>query len=268
MHPQTFLKAFWRLELKPQIFVAMSFDDHYKSRFDDIIKPVIESIRVGGVEMKAHRVDLSKTGDSILTDIMDGIAHSRFILADVSSIGYDSKTGHSYRNGNVMYEVGLALACRQPEEVLLIRDDRDKFLFDISTIPQMHIDFGNNDGAKIALREELVGRLKAVDYFKDARVQMAIATLTAEDIGLLKEMVDLPVNHIKIIPHYIPGTFSLPGNPHDRAITRLVDKQIIGFVGEVKGGPSEGYAFRLTEFGHIIARIVRDHYPVIDNNRG
>ena len=28
------------------------------------------------------------------------------ILADVSSVGKDSKTGDSYRNGNVMYEVG------------------------------------------------------------------------------------------------------------------------------------------------------------------
>lgn len=70
----------------------------------------------------------------MLTDIMDGIAHSLMVLADVSTAGKDQNTGEPYRNGNVMYEVGLALACRQPAEVLLIRDDRDRFLFDVSTI--------------------------------------------------------------------------------------------------------------------------------------
>lgn len=50
------------------------------------------------------------------------------VLADVSSIGKDNVTGEAFRNGNVMYEVGLALACRHSSEVLLIRDDNDKFL--------------------------------------------------------------------------------------------------------------------------------------------
>jgi hypothetical protein len=35
MHPQLYLKTFWRLELKPTIFVAMSFADRYKARFKD-----------------------------------------------------------------------------------------------------------------------------------------------------------------------------------------------------------------------------------------
>jgi len=78
------------------------------------------------VNLEPLRVDVSKTGDSVLTDIIDGIAHCEMILADVSAIGYDSKTGDPYRNGNVMYEVGLAVAARQPSEVLLIQDDKYK----------------------------------------------------------------------------------------------------------------------------------------------
>ena len=76
-------------------------------------------------------MDLSKTGDSILTDIVDGIAHSQLVPADVSTIGKDSVTGTPYRNGNVMYEVGIALACRHPSEVLLVRDDEDTFPFTV-----------------------------------------------------------------------------------------------------------------------------------------
>src|SRR6266542_3542020 len=139
MHPNVFLKTFWRMELKPQVFVAMSFSERYQKRFDDVIAPAISTIAVGGVPLEPHRVDLSKTGDSILTDIMEGIAHSQMVIADVSSVGKDSVTGDPYRNGNVMYEVGIALACRQPQEILLIREDNDRFLFDVSTIPHMRL---------------------------------------------------------------------------------------------------------------------------------
>jgi len=41
MHPQLYLNTFWRLELKPTIFVAMSFTDRYKARF--IVVPDFET---------------------------------------------------------------------------------------------------------------------------------------------------------------------------------------------------------------------------------
>ena len=37
MHPQAFLKTFWRMELRPQVFVAMSFTPQYQSRYDSVI---------------------------------------------------------------------------------------------------------------------------------------------------------------------------------------------------------------------------------------
>lgn len=161
MHPHVFLETFWRLTRRPQVFVAMSFAPVYKERFDEIIAPAVQSVKLPtGMALQPYRVDISKSGDSILTDIMDGIAHSQLVLADVSTIGRDSKTGHSYRNGNVMYEVGLALACRQSAEILLVRDDEDRFLFDVSTVPHTKIDFTDVDKAKDILAEELRQRLK------------------------------------------------------------------------------------------------------------
>lgn len=154
MHPNTFLRSFWRLEIRPEVFVAMSFEDVYRSRFDSAIKPAIEAVDYGGQRLRAKRVDLSKTGDSILTDINDGIAHSVLVLADVSTVGHDSKTGVVYRNGNVMYEAGLALASRHSSEVLLIRDDKERFLFDVSTVPHMHLDFADSGAAAKALAQE------------------------------------------------------------------------------------------------------------------
>ena len=113
MHPNLYLRTFWTSSFRPEVFVAMSFGESMKSRFTDVVKPAVEANAHHGVRLSAKRVDLSKSGDSILTDIADGIAHSSMVLADVSVVGYDAKTGQSYRNGNVMYEVGLALACRQ-----------------------------------------------------------------------------------------------------------------------------------------------------------
>jgi hypothetical protein len=185
MYPQSFLKSLWRLKLKPQVFVAMSFEERYKNRFTEIIAPAIESIEVDGEKLKPYRVDLSKTGDSILTEIIDGIAHSQFFLADVSSIGKDSVSGIAYRNGNVMYEVGLALASRQPTEVLLIRDDQDKFLFDVSSIPHMTLDFIKKEDAKNRLQIVIEAKLKERNLMKDARLLMVLGSLTDEEVSAL-----------------------------------------------------------------------------------
>lgn len=112
MHPNLYLRTFWRSTFRPKIFVAMSFSELFKRRFTEVIEPAVQEVTYHGATLSASRVDLSKTGDSILTDIIDGIAHAVMVLADVSVVGNDAKTGESYRNGNVMYEVGLALAAR------------------------------------------------------------------------------------------------------------------------------------------------------------
>lgn len=220
MHPNLYLQTFWRMDLKPQVFVAMSFDSRYQERFDSVIAPAIRSLTVNCTVLQPHRVDLSKSGDSILSEINDGIAHSRLVLADVSSIGKDSVTGHSYRNANVMYEVGLAIACRQPHEVLLVRDDNDRFLFDVSTIPHKRIDFTNVDKARAELLDELLNRLKEANHINDARVKKAISGLTGGEISLLKYIASLPPNSSwgRPIEGNVQELVSLP---------RLLDKHLI-----------------------------------------
>ena len=246
MHPNTFLQTFWRLDLKPRVFVAMSFAPQYQARFDNVIAPAIRSIEVNGVVLAPCRVDLLKSGDSILTEINDGIAHSRLVLADVSTVGKDAVSGHAYRNGNVMYEVGIALACRQPHEVLLIRDDNERFLFDVSTIPHKRIDFTNEQQATSQLRQELLGRLREANHVNDARVQMAIAGLSGGEVNLLKYMASLT-----------PTTAWGRENEGDVAglvsIPRLLDKQLIRVVGQFEAGYP---AYQPTPLGYVVAKLV------------
>jgi hypothetical protein len=237
------------MDLRPQVFVAMSFSPAYDERFEHVIKPAIESIPVGDKRLTAFRVDNSKSGDSILTDIVDGIAHSQLVLADVSTIAHDSKSGNSYRNANVLYEVGIALACRQPSEVLLVRDDNDKFLFDVSSIPHKRINFIDVQAATTELQKELIERLRERTHVNDARVQLAISGLSNEEAKMLKQIANYP-----------PTTaFGRPNT--DRvdffginSIPRLLDKQLIRLVGEFKEGGHPAYV--CTQLGRVVAEYV------------
>ena len=249
MHPQTFLKTFWRLEMRQTVFVAMSFAPQYQTRFDAVLAPAIRSITIGGVALEPHRVDISKNGDSILTEISDGIAHSRLVLADVSSIGKDSVTGRPYRNANVLYEVGLALACRHSSEVLLIRDDHDDFLFDVSTIPHKTIDFTNIESARTILIQELLGRLKEQKFHLDARVQNAVHSLSAEEVTLLKQTKNYTA--ATVWGQEVKGIANWFGD----AVQRLLDKGLIKLMGEFDENKP---AFAFTPLGAVVHQMINN----------
>jgi hypothetical protein len=194
-----------------RVFVAMSFDEKYKSRYADVIVPSIENRPINGKTLSAHRVDISRSGESILSEIADGIAHSYLVLADVSTCDIGRFNQQPVRNANVMYEVGIALACRQPEEVLLVRDDNDKIMFDTSTIPHLTIDFEDKDGAIDIIYNSLCDRAKERDLKRDARVKIAMTRITTNELQLVRDLavaspgeaIDLRKdvgNGIKILP--------------------------------------------------------------------
>jgi len=246
MHPNTVLRNFWRMERRPEVFVAMSFEERYKPRFHEVIEPAVQSLELAGQPLQATRVDISESGDSILTEIMDGISHAALILADVSSIGNDSVTGHPFRNGNVMYEVGVALACRQPQEVLLVRDDKDRFLFDVSTIPHMTLDFTKHEVAVESLRAELATRLKEAAFIVDAQVEIAIAGLTNKEVTMLVDLGNIPEE--KSMSWEITGTVM---SVAEMSLARLLDKQLINMTGL---NPKSFPMYQLTALGRVVAR--------------
>lgn len=237
----------------------MSFDEVYRKRYSDIIEPAIHRVAVDGPLLTAFRVDNSKTGDSILTDIVDGIAHSRLILADLSTVGKDATSGLPYRNGNVLYEVGVALACRLPEEVLLLRDDRDRFLFDVSTIPHLTIDFTDRETAVKVIGEALQDRIKAQAFARDARVKMAVAGLTETEINVLLQMAD---DSTETVRGWTPGGTVL--STYEHALSRLLDKGVIEVLGRfVQGHP----AYRLTPLGRTVAAHAKTGLPTFTTNK-
>lgn len=226
----------------------MSFAPQYETRYREVIEPAIRTIRIGQAALEPYRVDISKSGDSILTDISDGIAHSRLILADISSVGRDSVSGRSYRNGNVMYEVGVALACRQPSDVLLVRDDHENFLFDVSTIPHITLSFVDVEAARRQLNEQLLARLREQQFVEDARVKMAIASLSGEEMSLLKRTAEYTEN--VVWGQEVKGV----ANWYALATSRMLDKGLIRVAGEFSSGKP---AFVFTPLGFVVHQAVK-----------
>ena len=191
MHPNLFLKSHWQPKLEPQVFVIMPFSQKFEQRFNDVFIKAIENgnLKYQGVKLRAYKVNQKNTGDCLHTKILDGIAHSVLVLADISTIYRTEKD--AYRNANVMYEVGLALACRQQNEVIIIKDDEDSSPFDINSITYELIDFQNTEESINKVRDLISSRLSEIDYFFDARVQKTFSTMTVQEIRVLKEAIQM-----------------------------------------------------------------------------
>src|SRR5439155_14340007 len=132
MYPNTYLSLFPPFPRDNRAFVAMSFDHRFDPRWANVLAPAISRVRVNGVPLEPRRVDMRKASDSVLTEILDGIARCRIFVGEVTPIG--EIEGRPIRNANVLYEIGLAHATRLPQEVVLFRSDEQELLFDVANV--------------------------------------------------------------------------------------------------------------------------------------
>jgi hypothetical protein len=235
------------MDWNPTVFVAMSFDAQYQSRFSNVFEPAIRALSINGTTLSPIRVDLSASGDSIISQINDGIAHSLLVLADVSVVGHDAVTKNPYRNGNVLYEVGIALSCRCSDDVLLVRDDHAPFLFDVSTIPHANVNFSDAAAATEHVRTLLNSRLEEQRFTQDVRVERALACLSVEEIYVLRGMLDRPLDFLFIVK-------SNSVLRQTSGIQRLLDQGILRYAGST---PNSDPAYTLTSLGKVVAERVR-----------
>lgn len=107
----------------------MPISDESNRVYEEAVHPAITDASIG---MQSRRVDASVLSGAIVTDILDGVAHATLVFADISIM----KTGvwKEQRNGNVMYEVGLAHAIRPETDVIVVRSDNAEINFDLAGI--------------------------------------------------------------------------------------------------------------------------------------
>jgi hypothetical protein len=194
MYPSAFFGLFPPFPRDERVFVAMSFDDRFGPRWHDVIAPAVRAIRVNETPLDPHRVDLRKVGDSILTEILEGITRCRVFLADITAI--DQSGERAIRNANVMYEVGLAHAVRQPEEVLLFRSDDHELLFDITNVRVQQYDpDGSPESARKVITDTIIESLREVDLKKSLAVRRAAESLDFHSWIALFEAQGRPFHH-------------------------------------------------------------------------
>jgi hypothetical protein len=180
MYPKLYLDYFRDFNRTREVFVAIPFAKEFQLRWKKVIQPGIEA-----AGLRPYRVDVRRISDSILTDILAGIARARFILADISFQGSDGRQPGP--NPNVMYELGIAHAMRLPEEVIVIRDNRseDRSPFDISHIRYTSFNPEKHVMAKRTLRQLIKEAQKAIDVTRDQIVERTLQALDPDSMWFL-----------------------------------------------------------------------------------
>ncbi|MGI8619595.1 MAG: hypothetical protein ACR2L6_11005 [Gemmatimonadaceae bacterium] len=261
MYPANYFSLFPPFGRDDRCFVAMSFDSRFDRRWD-IIATTIAREREDLPSLTAHRIDLSRRGDSILTEILDEVARCRLIVADVSTAA--TVDGRPVRNANVLYEVGLAHSVRMPEEVILIRSDDDPLPFDIANVRvHSYSPDTDPDGAASMLDYLIVDGLRSVDRVRSATVERTARVLDFECWDALHDIaLDGDIGHPGRVDVVAQKMGLLQALPRIAAIQRLLELGAIStsyqsITARHVGGYSELprqdlFRYRMTPFGEAL----------------
>lgn len=219
MYPHHYFSLIPPFPRTNRAFVAMSFDERFNARWDQVLAPALSDLVHDGKPLEPFRVDLSRVSDAILTEILAAVAESRVIVADISAL--DELNGRPLRNANVLYEVGLAHSLRPPEEVVLFRSDSGKLDFDVAGV-RVHQYNPDADPAisRRLVSETVVASLQALEARRRATIRAAGQRLTLPAVFVLLEATQKDR-----IPHPPGRTVmeALGGIERSRAINLLLE---------------------------------------------
>jgi hypothetical protein len=188
MYPLHVFNLFPPFPRTNRVFVAMSFGERFTWRWRDVIAPAIERVEWEETRLQAHRIDVRTISDSVVSEILQEISTSRLVLADLTTASYaDTPEGTlPVRNGNVMYEIGLAQAVRLPEEVILFRSDKDRLLFDLSNVRvNMYSPDDCPEEAQSAVEQAVLNSLREIKEMKHMAVRRAYGQLDINAVRVL-----------------------------------------------------------------------------------
>jgi len=238
--------------MRDEVFVIMSFAHDFEDRWHQVIRPAVDA-----VGLKPNRVDYNTSGESVVYDILDGIANSRLVLADITSVLMCDAHGILWpqRNGNVMWEVGIAHTLRLPDEVLLVRSDIDPSIFDLTQFRAFPYAPTDVSACIPYLTALIRDRLRAVDQAKSQLVNQAARAIDALGIDFLFSSVPTDGREFTITAS-IDNGLKTP---------RLFDLGIIEVARFEKVPPSKEcpngrmFFYRLTQFGSAVLVALLEH---------
>lgn len=179
MYPKKFWNEFRLKKYFDEIFVGMWFDEkNVRQRFNNIISKAIEQ-----AGLKTRFLKEIITGDSIPIDIMKGIIECRLVLFEISPV--ISVEGKVVRNENAMYELGLAHTWRNPEEVIIIRDDDGGLPFNIQSMGVVKYNIEDIASSIEQIKNTILFRLNQVEKIQESAVRKAAESLNIQAYNLL-----------------------------------------------------------------------------------
>ena len=240
MYAKFFFERFWEGEQRNELFVCMPFHDSFDSKFRNIMFP---SAKKAGFE-KAERVKEDWEANVITDRIFDGIANSKMVLFDLTD---DPKSPCQFSkqiNGNVLYELGIANAMREPEDILLIREKSSvKIPFDISGL---NINMYKGDLEIDWLSDKLQKALEKQKWYMSKRVDAASKSIDEFAFEIMYQIGRRPpgFNH-----------FNIAGMPPEvrMSMLRLIDLGILWFATGIDKKGRE-HAYRWTPFGREVIK--------------
>jgi hypothetical protein len=147
--------------------------------------------------LQAERVDVTVLSGNVVSRILEGVAHCRIVLADISVTTGGRWAGQP--NGNVMYELGLSHAVRHEPEVVVIRSDDEELNFDVAGI-QVHRYRRDDLPASRALVARLLADARAeIDLTKSLLVERAVDTLDSDALKYFSDYAGQPFYPRRIV---------------------------------------------------------------------
>jgi len=246
LYPREYFDTYWRGDLKNKVLVVMSFAPEFQPAWDHAIKPAIEADTDG--KPFAHRVDATTLAGSIITEILDGIAHAKLVFADISVC--QSGRWKGQRNGNAMYELGLAHALRPAQELVVVRSDHEEINFDIAGIKIQDYDFSDLPTARTRFAQLLSDALKEIDQVKHLKVTEAVESLDADTLVLMVNEGKGDYFSVRI-PHTMRDVMSQTATGIKDSVRHLLSLGIIRFDANLS---ADAYAYHWTEFGKAVLK--------------
>jgi hypothetical protein len=267
LYPANVFALFPPFPREEKVFVAMSFDHAFDQRWREVIEPAIQA-----ADMEAHRVDTRKVGDSILTEIVSGIGKDRLVFADITALGR-LPGGYVVRNGNVMYEVGIAHAARLPEEVLLFRSDSEQLSFDLMHVRVNSYDPDNRaEEARRAVVEAITDTLREIDLTRHLAVRAGAESLDESAVQYLSAAEVGPITN----PRWARTRTASEDIRRDGAISRLLQAVMLtSFYPDLLSFKTSDeidelddtvglFEYQITKFGQAVISYVRWRFTGIE----
>lgn len=192
MYPLTYYETFMRYEASDQVFVAMPFTATFQRAYQTVIEPAIVAVRVSGKQLRPRIINRGTTGSpDIHEQIFDAIIHSRLVIADLtvqSMYTSDDGTARWQANANVAYEVGLACAWRNPEDILLIHQAHREhtYSFDIQNLRHVPYETASPSSVRL-ITDEIVRALNQSAFLANQTYLKIIQSLSPSAIQYMHQ---------------------------------------------------------------------------------